>query len=59
VLTLPVMLVGLWQVLNSSTGERDKKRIVYRYLGWLILLVVLTFGIVRNIPFYPFTLIAP
>jgi hypothetical protein len=29
------------------------------YLGWLMLIVIVLYGIFRNIPYYPFTILAP
>ena len=29
------------------------------YLGWLMLIVIVLYGILRNIPYYPFYLLAP
>lgn len=60
VLALPILLaVGLWPVLTGDTRDPVKTLAAHHQWGWLILLLVLTFGIVRNIPSYPFTLLAP
>ena len=60
VLGIPVLLaVGLWQGLADRNGERVKALVMRRFWGWLILLLILTFGLARNIPSYPFTLLAP
>ena len=60
VLGVPVLLaVGLWQVAAPTQGTRLHTLVTHRGWGWLILLLVLTFGIVRNIPSYPFTLLSP
>ena len=60
VLAVPVLLaIGVWQVVSGTALERVQARATQRYWGWLLLLLILTFGIVRNIPAYPFTLLAP
>lgn len=60
VLLVPVLLtIGLWQTLADNASERVQALVRQRWWGWLILLLVLTFGIARNIPSYPFTLLAP
>ena len=60
VLAVPVMLaIGVWQILSVTAAKRVKAATTNYRWGWLILLLVLTFGIVRNIPCYPFTLLAP
>ena len=60
VLMVPVLLaIGLWQMLSGNAAERVQALVAQRWWGWLILLLILTFGIMRNIPSYPFTLLAP
>jgi len=59
VLGVPVLLaIGLWQVL-SLNGKPGQALTGSPHWAGLVLLLVLTFGIVRNIHFYPFTLLAP
>jgi Protein of unknown function (DUF2752) len=55
---LVILTVGLCQALSLNSVKRLKLFTV-SHLGWLILLLALTFGILRNINYYPFTLLAP
>ena len=60
VLAGPVVLaIGFWQLLSGPGRDHRAAPTAHCQWLWLVLLLVLTFGIVRNIPSYPFTILAP
>jgi hypothetical protein len=63
---LPILAVSvvrsLWSWVWEEGGEERRYRRPLRWvrhLPWLILVVLLTFWVLRNLPFYPFTWLAP
>ena len=61
VILLPFLLYALFVFFyNQFSSKKINKRIFYSSLSAkLILVLVITFAVLRNIPFYPFTLLAP
>lgn len=61
VASLPFMLyAALAEVLSAFTNVHLKQKMFYSPLfAKVLLILVLTFSIARNIPQYPFTLLAP
>jgi hypothetical protein len=60
VLTLPFMAFSfITYVVAGMRGRPDRKIIIPSGLIWALLGIVLLFWILRNLPYYPFTLLAP
>lgn len=60
VLFLPYLLWGAYNTLRWAwTGEVVQRRKSAAWVIWAIGAVMITFAIARNIPHYPFTLLAP
>lgn len=59
-LCLPVAAVFFFLKWRASAGGRDLSRFVIQPVWlWAALAVAVLFWILRNLPFYPFTLLAP
>jgi heme A synthase len=60
-IVLPVVVLALcrslWSWLWDAPLPRGRR--VRPYLMWALLVVLLLFGVLRNVPYYPFTLLAP
>jgi hypothetical protein len=63
VCTLPLLIgAGLWNLLPTRfkpPSPRPSRRVLPFHWMWLVLIVVILFGVLRNVPVYPFTLLAP
>lgn len=60
VLSLPFLGYRFISYSASAMKNRPQKNIIIPAFGiWLILLIIVLFWILRNITFYPFTLLAP
>ncbi|QEC67110.1 DUF2752 domain-containing protein [Panacibacter ginsenosidivorans] len=61
VIFLPFLLYALFVFFYNKFNSRKKlQKIFYTSLAAkIVLIIVLVFAVVRNIPFYPFTLLAP
>lgn len=60
VLSLPFLGYGFISYSASAMRNRPRKSVIIPAFGiWLILLIIVLFWILRNITFYPFTLLAP
>jgi len=60
VLLSPVILFSLLVDVLAQLGLCRRRVVkVPSWVGWAVLTVVLAFGILRNIPFWPFTVLAP
>jgi len=46
-------------VFFTFTGRKPKPIKLPNWAGWLVVVVIFSFWILRNIPLYPFTLLAP
>lgn len=66
----PLLLTGLglglgWWLLRlragraSQRGQRPDGGAIRPWVGWLALAVIIGFGLLRNLPWWPFTLLAP
>lgn len=59
------MMVSLYLWLSYLVTGKNPFTPVNRFLrnhsavGWIILITILSFWVLRNLPFYPFTLLAP
>ena len=59
-LFLPVALVFVCWKRHASAGAGDIRRFVVKpFWLWTALAVAFLFWVLRNLPFYPFTLLAP
>jgi hypothetical protein len=59
-LCLPFIAYGLLsELLQSISGRRLPARFVPGPCIWLLLAVILLFCVLRNVPLYPFSLLAP
>lgn len=59
VLSLPFLGYGFISYSASAMRNRPQKSVIIPAFGiWLILLIIVLFWILRNITFYPFTLLA-
>ncbi|MBN1125368.1 MAG: DUF2752 domain-containing protein [Sedimentisphaerales bacterium] len=60
VIALPFILYGLGrQCYWWFFGKKTTARRLRAFWIWIILIVVVTYTILRNIPLYPFTILAP
>jgi Protein of unknown function (DUF2752) len=63
VCTLPLLIAaGLWNFLPMRfrpARSLPHRRLLPFHWMWLVVIVVIAFGILRNVPAYPFTLLAP
>ena len=59
VLSLPFLGYCLISPRVHAVTKRASAGFVPAFWIWLILLVIILFWILRNLPFYPFTLLAP
>lgn len=60
VFLLPLILLRLaWQYVVSKRRDMPTQLKVPYYVDWIIAGLVVAFGILRNIPYWPFNLIAP
>jgi hypothetical protein len=63
VCTLPLLIAaGLWNLLPMRfqlAPPLSHRRLLPFHWMWLVVFVVIAFGILRNVPAYPFTLLAP
>ena len=63
ILFLPAMLLVLYHyihpVLNRIFNWRLPNIFYYKKLPWMIFIVVILFWILRNLPYYPFSVLAP
>lgn len=59
--SIPVILVAFFRYLHNSFNEKKKPifPFVHRTTPWVILITILAYTILRNIPSYPFQLLAP
>ena len=60
VLSLPFL--GYWFISRYVHAGRNRNSagfIIPAFMIWLILLIIVSYWILRNLPFYPFTLLAP
>ena len=56
----PALVGGLvWQKLQTPQADAPAGSFVFRNAGWLVAAVLLGFAVLRNIPVYPLTLLAP
>ena len=63
----PLMIILLpfmgYAFISYATITFGKQRLAIitapAYLGWLMLIVIVLYGIFRNIPYYPFYILAP
>ena len=61
---LPILVVaGVWQYalkrVRPASSPLPRRRLLPFNWIWLLLIAIVAFGILRNIPVYPFTLLAP
>lgn len=59
VLSLPFLGYCLISPRVAAAAKRTKAGIIPAFWIWLILLVIVLYWVLRNLPFYPFTLLAP
>lgn len=60
VVLLPSLAYGvLVSSVQNITGRRLPCPVLSAKLAWLLLAVLVLFGILRNVPYYPLTLLAP
>ena len=61
VITLPFLIyIGLVWLYNFVYEEQVRIKIFYNNtFVWTLFIVIILYGVVRNIPVYPFTLLAP
>ncbi|MBN1816568.1 MAG: DUF2752 domain-containing protein [Sedimentisphaerales bacterium] len=60
VIALPFILYGLGrQLYGWYSGKKPTGKRLRAVWIWVILIVVVTYTILRNIPVYPFTILAP
>ena len=59
-LALPVVgYAFLWALLSTTWGKRLPTAYVHPALIWSLLVSVVAFWVLRNLPIYPFTVLAP
>ncbi|MFC1884602.1 DUF2752 domain-containing protein [Thermodesulfobacteriota bacterium] len=60
VLLLPFMLFSsLKYIVAGITGRPQRKLFIPSIFIWTLLVIIISFGVLRNVPYYPFTLLAP
>lgn len=59
VLSLPFLGYCLISPRVAAVAKRTKAGFIPAFWIWSILVVIILFWILRNLPFYPFTLLAP
>lgn len=60
VLALPFLLHGAWALARQErTGRPLPRWMTSPRAGWILLGVLVGYGVLRNLPFYPFFLLAP
>jgi hypothetical protein len=57
VMILRVLWAWLWDKSTSSQQALSQRWM--HWMPWVLLGVLITFGVLRNIPYYPFNLLAP
>jgi len=60
-IVMPVVGWSLFQSLRSWKQQLPltPSSSTSRYLKWLLAITVIAFGVLRNLPWFPFTLLAP
>lgn len=59
--TVAAVLYAAWEPINSAVARwrRRPKRTIATWLVWTFVGLLLAFGVLRNVPYEPFTLLAP
>jgi hypothetical protein len=59
-LAIPFLVYSFLSRLRYSLGPKHSKpKFVKPIWIWLVLIIIILYGILRNLPFYPFMLLAP
>ena len=59
ILVIPALLVIIYQLICQFLKPKHQNILYYSSAPWIILVIIVIFWILRNLPFYPFTLLAP
>ena len=60
VLALPLLVIGTCsQAWHARRGTPYKALLYSPHLAWAITVIVIGYGLLRNLPWWPFTLLAP
>lgn len=60
VIALPIIaILTIRRTLAEAFGHKVRRRVIPAWSIWLLFAAIMLFWILRNIPVYPFTLLAP
>jgi len=60
VVSLPLLLyAGLKNAYRNISGTDTPRRILPAWVIWCIFVLIVSYWLLRNVPYYPFTLLAP
>ena len=60
VLVLPFIAYSILKYIAAGIlGRKEHKVFIHSALIWSLLVVIISFWVLRNLPYYPFTLLAP
>ena len=59
ILVIPAILVIIYNLIYQLLKPKHQNILYYSSAPWIILVIIVIFWILRNLPFYPFPLLAP
>ena len=60
VLSIPFVLYLFWRDWRGGVARRATRRsAIPPWMIWSVLVIILAYGVLRNIPWYPFDMLAP
>ncbi|MDD4143546.1 MAG: DUF2752 domain-containing protein [Prolixibacteraceae bacterium] len=59
ILVIPAIMVFIYHLLCLTIKPKHQNILYHKSSPWIVLGIIIIFWILRNIPVYPFTLLAP